>query len=221
MDGITTQEKAQSRIHRMRWWTLAIVSVTVLLSGRSRNHRAPVGRVEAGHAASRVWLSIGWPSAWYRARHRGPWKTAIVPSGYSWTRTLALTCGGGGGGGDLKSQRDGAFLGYPLAGSTRRLASTIDERVRRSSLRSERPLDGQLVHCRWACSAARRAPGSPGRWAAKAESVASSTPPSTGDPLVARASCRAGHRGRLRRCAPRLGAARLRPWACKLSRSQL
>ena len=54
-------------------------------------HRAPLGRVEAGHAASRVWLSIGWPSAWYRARHRGPWKTAIVPSGYSWTRTLALT----------------------------------------------------------------------------------------------------------------------------------
>ena len=47
--------------------------------------------LEAGHAASRVWLSIGWPSAWYRARHRGPWKTAIVPSGYSWTRTLALT----------------------------------------------------------------------------------------------------------------------------------
>ena len=50
-----------------------------------------IGRVEAGHAASRVWLSIGWPSAWYRARHRGPWKTAIVLSGYSWTRTLALT----------------------------------------------------------------------------------------------------------------------------------
>ena len=32
MDGITTQEKAQSRIHRMRWWTLAIVSVTVVLA---------------------------------------------------------------------------------------------------------------------------------------------------------------------------------------------
>ena len=28
----TTQEKAQSRIHRMRWWTLAVVSVTVVLS---------------------------------------------------------------------------------------------------------------------------------------------------------------------------------------------
>ena len=32
MDGITTQEKAQSRIHRMRWWTLTVVSVTVLLA---------------------------------------------------------------------------------------------------------------------------------------------------------------------------------------------
>ena len=32
MDGTTTQEKAQSRIHRMRWWTLAVVSVTVLLA---------------------------------------------------------------------------------------------------------------------------------------------------------------------------------------------
>ena len=32
MDGITTQENAQSRIHRMRWWTLAVVSVTVLLA---------------------------------------------------------------------------------------------------------------------------------------------------------------------------------------------
>ena len=32
IDGITTQEMAQSRIHRMRWWTLTIVSVTVLLA---------------------------------------------------------------------------------------------------------------------------------------------------------------------------------------------
>ena len=32
MDGITTQEKAPSRIHRMRWLTLAVVSVTVLLA---------------------------------------------------------------------------------------------------------------------------------------------------------------------------------------------
>jgi len=32
MDGITTQENTQSRIHRMRWWTLAVVSVTVLLA---------------------------------------------------------------------------------------------------------------------------------------------------------------------------------------------
>ena len=32
MDGITTREKAQSRIHRMRWWTLTVVSVTVLLA---------------------------------------------------------------------------------------------------------------------------------------------------------------------------------------------
>ena len=32
MDGITTQEMAQSRIHRLRWLTLAIVSVTVLLT---------------------------------------------------------------------------------------------------------------------------------------------------------------------------------------------
>ena len=32
MDSITIQEKAQSRIHRMRWWTLALVSVTVLLA---------------------------------------------------------------------------------------------------------------------------------------------------------------------------------------------
>ncbi len=32
MDGITTQENTQSRIYRMRWWTLAIASVTVLLA---------------------------------------------------------------------------------------------------------------------------------------------------------------------------------------------
>ena len=32
MDGITTQENTQSRIYRMRWWTLAVVSVTVLLA---------------------------------------------------------------------------------------------------------------------------------------------------------------------------------------------
>ena len=32
MDGITTQEMAQARIHRMRWWTLAVVSVTVVLA---------------------------------------------------------------------------------------------------------------------------------------------------------------------------------------------
>ena len=32
MDGITTQEMAQSRIYRRRWWTLAVVSVTVLLA---------------------------------------------------------------------------------------------------------------------------------------------------------------------------------------------
>ena len=32
MDGITTQEKAQSRIYRRRWWMLAVVSVTVLLA---------------------------------------------------------------------------------------------------------------------------------------------------------------------------------------------
>ena len=32
MDDITTQEMAQSRIHRMRWWTLAVVSVTVMLA---------------------------------------------------------------------------------------------------------------------------------------------------------------------------------------------
>ena len=31
-DGVITQEKAQSRIHRMRWLTLAVVSVTVLLA---------------------------------------------------------------------------------------------------------------------------------------------------------------------------------------------
>ena len=32
MDGITTRENTQSRIHRMRWWTLAVVSVTVVLA---------------------------------------------------------------------------------------------------------------------------------------------------------------------------------------------
>ena len=32
MDGITNKEMAQSRIQRMRWWTLAVVSVTVLLA---------------------------------------------------------------------------------------------------------------------------------------------------------------------------------------------
>ena len=32
MDGITTQEMAQSRDYRMRWWTLAVVSVTVVLA---------------------------------------------------------------------------------------------------------------------------------------------------------------------------------------------
>jgi EmrB/QacA subfamily drug resistance transporter len=32
MDGITTQEEAQSRDYRMRWWTLAVVSVTVVLA---------------------------------------------------------------------------------------------------------------------------------------------------------------------------------------------
>ncbi len=32
MDGITTQEKTQSRIYRRRWWTLTVVSVTVLLA---------------------------------------------------------------------------------------------------------------------------------------------------------------------------------------------
>ena len=32
MDGITTQEKERPRIYRMRWWTLAVVSVTVLLA---------------------------------------------------------------------------------------------------------------------------------------------------------------------------------------------
>ncbi len=32
MDGITSREKAQSRIYRMRWWTLVLVSVTVLLA---------------------------------------------------------------------------------------------------------------------------------------------------------------------------------------------
>ena len=32
MDGITTQEKTQSRIYRMRWLTLVVVSVTVMLA---------------------------------------------------------------------------------------------------------------------------------------------------------------------------------------------
>ncbi len=32
MDGITTQENTQSRDYRMRWWTLAVVSVTVVLA---------------------------------------------------------------------------------------------------------------------------------------------------------------------------------------------
>ena len=32
MDGVTTREKAQSREYRMRWWTLAVVSVTVVLA---------------------------------------------------------------------------------------------------------------------------------------------------------------------------------------------
>jgi len=32
MKGITTRENAQARIYRMRWWTLAVVSVTVLLA---------------------------------------------------------------------------------------------------------------------------------------------------------------------------------------------
>ena len=32
MDGNTTGEKTQSRIYRRRWWTLAVVSVTVLLA---------------------------------------------------------------------------------------------------------------------------------------------------------------------------------------------
>ena len=32
MDGITTQENTQSRIYRRRWWTLTVVSVTVLLA---------------------------------------------------------------------------------------------------------------------------------------------------------------------------------------------
>ncbi len=32
MNNTSTQEKTQSRIHRMRWWTLAVVSVTVLLA---------------------------------------------------------------------------------------------------------------------------------------------------------------------------------------------
>jgi hypothetical protein len=32
MDGVTTQEEAQSRDYLMRWWTLSVVSVTVLLA---------------------------------------------------------------------------------------------------------------------------------------------------------------------------------------------
>ena len=32
MDGVTTREMAQSRDYRMRWWTLAVVSVTVVLA---------------------------------------------------------------------------------------------------------------------------------------------------------------------------------------------
>ena len=32
MDGVTTREKAQSRDYRIRWWTLAVVSVTVVLA---------------------------------------------------------------------------------------------------------------------------------------------------------------------------------------------
>ena len=32
MDGITTQEEAQSRDYRLRWWTLAVVSITVVLA---------------------------------------------------------------------------------------------------------------------------------------------------------------------------------------------
>ena len=32
MEGVTTPEMAQSRIHRMRWWTLSVVSVTVVLA---------------------------------------------------------------------------------------------------------------------------------------------------------------------------------------------
>ena len=53
--------------------------------------QAPAGRVEAAHAACRVGVSMGSPVARYRARHRGPWKTANVPSGYSCTLTVALT----------------------------------------------------------------------------------------------------------------------------------
>ncbi len=61
-------------------------------SGAERPSPYPLaGRVEADHAAC-LWLVLmGDPSAWYRARQRGPWKTARVRSGYSWTRTLALT----------------------------------------------------------------------------------------------------------------------------------
>ena len=32
MDSIITEEEAQSRDYRMRWWTLTVVSVTVVLA---------------------------------------------------------------------------------------------------------------------------------------------------------------------------------------------
>ena len=32
MDIVSNLEEARSRDHRMRWWTLAVVSVTVLLA---------------------------------------------------------------------------------------------------------------------------------------------------------------------------------------------
>ena len=41
MDGITTREKAQSRIYRMRWWTLVLVSVTVLLAAQAPTEPVP------------------------------------------------------------------------------------------------------------------------------------------------------------------------------------
>ena len=37
MDGIITQEKAQSRIYRMRWWTLVIVFGHCPVSDHRRN----------------------------------------------------------------------------------------------------------------------------------------------------------------------------------------